>query len=251
MRAFAANITGHGNDFYGAFPAESPTYAPRNPGVNRESVCRPVGTSRPPLQFLINDAAGGKSGGPKTADGFQQNFEIDYLAPFLLTELLLPSLRRSARDGMRAVVVNVASDVHLHACELAGWCEGYDCPCFNSSAHIPFQVRKFSIEGRREKGEEGRRREKKGEEGRRREKKGEEGRRERLRLRGCAPCHGVMAAADTHHHRRSILRTILQCTTCTMLTGRRSQTKVSCVHRCCRSFAAASKAAALTLVCVC
>ena len=57
-----------------------------------------------------------------TLDGFNERFQVDYLGPFLLTELLLPALRRSAAlhargDGpTRAAVVNVASDVHLHAC---------------------------------------------------------------------------------------------------------------------------------------
>ena len=90
------------------------------------------------LSIVINNAAGGSTSGT-TPDGFNEKFEIDYLGPFLLTELLLPALRRSAAahargDGpTRAVVVNVASDVHLHACETAGWEPG----CFGSAKYLP------------------------------------------------------------------------------------------------------------------
>jgi NAD(P)-dependent dehydrogenase (short-subunit alcohol dehydrogenase family) len=60
------------------------------------------------LDLLINNAGigGGKDGGrEESADGYELRFAVNYLAPFLLTNLLLPLLRRSAP----ARVVNVAS----------------------------------------------------------------------------------------------------------------------------------------------
>ncbi len=63
----------------------------------------------PRLDGLINNA--GIGAGPDTerreesADGYELRFAVNYLAPFLLTELLLPLLRRSAA----ARIVNVAS----------------------------------------------------------------------------------------------------------------------------------------------
>jgi NAD(P)-dependent dehydrogenase (short-subunit alcohol dehydrogenase family) len=61
------------------------------------------------LDLLINNAGigFGKPGSSRevSADGYELRFAVNYLAPFLLTELLLPALRRSAP----ARIVNVAS----------------------------------------------------------------------------------------------------------------------------------------------
>ena len=58
------------------------------------------------LDLLINNAGiGGKSGRQESQDGYELRFAVNYLAPFLLTDLLLPLLRRSAP----ARIVNVAS----------------------------------------------------------------------------------------------------------------------------------------------
>jgi NAD(P)-dependent dehydrogenase (short-subunit alcohol dehydrogenase family) len=58
------------------------------------------------LDVLVNNA-GIAGGGPRedSADGYELRFAVNYLAPFLLTHLLLPLLRRSAP----ARIVNVAS----------------------------------------------------------------------------------------------------------------------------------------------
>jgi NAD(P)-dependent dehydrogenase (short-subunit alcohol dehydrogenase family) len=58
------------------------------------------------LDALVNNA-GIAGGGPRqeSAEGYELRFAVNYLAPFLLTELLLPLLRRSAP----ARIVNVAS----------------------------------------------------------------------------------------------------------------------------------------------
>ncbi|HVA38929.1 MAG TPA: SDR family NAD(P)-dependent oxidoreductase [Candidatus Dormibacteraeota bacterium] len=61
------------------------------------------------LDLLINNAGigGGKRPGARevSADGHELRFQVNYLAPFLLTRLLLPLIRRSAP----ARIVNVAS----------------------------------------------------------------------------------------------------------------------------------------------
>merc|ERR1712050_483039 len=45
----------------------------------------------------------------KTQDGFEEVFEVNYLGHFLLTELMLPTLRRTAAQGEPARIVNTAS----------------------------------------------------------------------------------------------------------------------------------------------
>jgi NAD(P)-dependent dehydrogenase (short-subunit alcohol dehydrogenase family) len=60
------------------------------------------------LDVLVNNAGigGGKNGSrEESANGYELRFAVNYLAPFLLTNLLLPLLRRSAP----ARIVNVAS----------------------------------------------------------------------------------------------------------------------------------------------
>jgi NAD(P)-dependent dehydrogenase (short-subunit alcohol dehydrogenase family) len=58
------------------------------------------------LDVLVNNAGiAGAGGRQESADGHELRFAVNYLAPFLLTRLLLPLLRRSAP----ARIVNVAS----------------------------------------------------------------------------------------------------------------------------------------------
>jgi|SRR5215468_6970175 len=68
-----------------------------------------VGRAHPRLDVLINNAGVG-SGGPRgvretSADGHELRFAVNYLAGFLLTTLLLPTLRASTPSR----IVNVAS----------------------------------------------------------------------------------------------------------------------------------------------
>jgi len=69
------------------------------------------------LNYLINNA--GTSGGGKlsfkTVDGFEGVFQINYLGPFLLTELLLPTLRKN-HGWSPARIINVASTMEEFAC---------------------------------------------------------------------------------------------------------------------------------------
>jgi len=72
-------------------------------------LAREIERDQPRLDVLVNNAAiggGGRHGRRETsADGHELRFAVNYLAPFLLTHLLLPLLRRSAP----ARIVNVAS----------------------------------------------------------------------------------------------------------------------------------------------
>jgi NAD(P)-dependent dehydrogenase (short-subunit alcohol dehydrogenase family) len=69
-------------------------------------LAREVDGDQQRLDVLVNNA-GIAGGGPRqeSADGYELRFAVNYLAPFLLTDLLLPLLRRSAP----ARIVNVAS----------------------------------------------------------------------------------------------------------------------------------------------
>jgi len=85
------------------------------------------------LDVLVNNAGIAGNSQHKSKDGFQLLFAINYLAPFLLTELLLPTLRRSGSASSPSRVVNVASSEHAIACEAAGWEKG----CFKDWSHFP------------------------------------------------------------------------------------------------------------------
>jgi NAD(P)-dependent dehydrogenase (short-subunit alcohol dehydrogenase family) len=67
----------------------------------------------PRLDVLINNAALIDTAGRCTAEGYDATFAVNHLAPFLLTNLLLPRLAASAP----ARVIVVASEAHRRA----GW----------------------------------------------------------------------------------------------------------------------------------
>ncbi len=62
----------------------------------------------PRLDVLVNNAGSVSAGRKLTVDGLEQTFAVNHLGPFLLTNLLLDLLERSAP----ARVVNVASVAH-------------------------------------------------------------------------------------------------------------------------------------------
>src|SRR5262249_42380814 len=64
----------------------------------------------PRIDVLVNNAGLMLSDRRLTVDGFETQFQVNHLAPFLLTALLLPTLIRSAPAG----IVNVASTGHKH-----------------------------------------------------------------------------------------------------------------------------------------
>jgi NAD(P)-dependent dehydrogenase (short-subunit alcohol dehydrogenase family) len=65
-------------------------------------------SSRTRLDVLINNAGSIFSGYALTEDGIERTMEVNYFAPFLLTNLLLKTLEGSAPSR----VVNVSSDSH-------------------------------------------------------------------------------------------------------------------------------------------
>jgi len=60
------------------------------------------------LHLLINNAGIWETKRNLTQDGIEKNFAVNHLAPFLLTNLLLETIRESAP----ARIINVASDAH-------------------------------------------------------------------------------------------------------------------------------------------
>jgi retinol dehydrogenase 12 len=67
-----------------------------------------VVASVPRLDVLINNAGCGNISRSVTADGYETTFAVNHLAPFLLTNLLLETLKKSPA----ARIVNVASRAH-------------------------------------------------------------------------------------------------------------------------------------------
>lgn len=87
------------------------------------------------LNYLLNNAGISGSGEAqfKTEDGFEGVFQVNYLGHFLLTELLLPTLRKSDLRGMPAIIVNTASSGHIMACSQIG----ADEDCFKDWTYLP------------------------------------------------------------------------------------------------------------------
>lgn len=61
----------------------------------------------PDVEALINNAGVSKFTREVTPDGFEVTFATNYLAPFLLSNLLLPALTRN-----RGVIINIGSEQH-------------------------------------------------------------------------------------------------------------------------------------------
>lgn len=62
-------------------------------------------SKHPELDILINNAGVGTAESGLSRDGYELRFAVNYLAPFLLTHLLLPALKKAAP----ARIVNVSS----------------------------------------------------------------------------------------------------------------------------------------------
>lgn len=66
----------------------------------------------PKLHVLVNNAGIFATERVLTSDGLEISFAVNYLGPFLLTELLGPRLTESAEGGPASRVINVASVAH-------------------------------------------------------------------------------------------------------------------------------------------
>lgn len=81
---------------------------------SQAEICRlaeEIKTRYPGLHVLINNAGIAPIKRAVTVDGIERTFAVNYLAPFLLTHLLLDRLKASAP----ARVINVAGDYHRKA----------------------------------------------------------------------------------------------------------------------------------------
>ncbi|XP_013361046.1 PREDICTED: dehydrogenase/reductase SDR family member on chromosome X isoform X2 [Chinchilla lanigera] len=67
---------------------------------------------RLPLHVLVNNAGVMMVPQRKTEDGFEEHFGLNYLGHFLLTSLLLDSLKESGSPGRSSRVVTVSSATH-------------------------------------------------------------------------------------------------------------------------------------------
>ncbi|KAM4731680.1 polyprenol dehydrogenase isoform 2-T3 [Anableps anableps] len=65
-----------------------------------------------PLNVLVNNAGVMLVPEGRTKDGFEQHFGVNYLGHFLLTWLLLDTLKDSGKSGRVSCVVNVSSSAH-------------------------------------------------------------------------------------------------------------------------------------------
>jgi len=64
----------------------------------------------PAVHTLVNNAGVNLARRTLTADGLETTLTVNHLAPFLLTNLLLPALRRGASSGRSTRVVTVTSE---------------------------------------------------------------------------------------------------------------------------------------------
>lgn len=69
--------------------------------------------NHPDINVLINNAGIYSKDYTVSRDGFEQSYQVNYLAPFLLTKLLIGQLKRSAPSR----IINVTSVLHQYANE--------------------------------------------------------------------------------------------------------------------------------------
>ncbi|XP_034007035.1 dehydrogenase/reductase SDR family member on chromosome X [Trematomus bernacchii] len=67
---------------------------------------------RLPLHVLVNNAGTMMVPESNTEDGFEFHFELNYLGHFLLTNLLLDTLKKSGRGGCCSRIINMSSATH-------------------------------------------------------------------------------------------------------------------------------------------
>jgi NAD(P)-dependent dehydrogenase (short-subunit alcohol dehydrogenase family) len=73
---------------------------------------RAIAERHPRVDILVNNAGVMFTPQATTADGFELQFGVDHLGHYLLTTLLLPSLRAAAAESGDVRVVTVSSEAH-------------------------------------------------------------------------------------------------------------------------------------------
>jgi NAD(P)-dependent dehydrogenase (short-subunit alcohol dehydrogenase family) len=69
----------------------------------------------PEIHILVNNAGLFAPGRQLTADGYEMTIAVNHLAPFLLTNTLLPALEKAGEPRRHARIVNVASEAARRA----------------------------------------------------------------------------------------------------------------------------------------
>ncbi|XP_034418152.1 dehydrogenase/reductase SDR family member on chromosome X-like [Cyclopterus lumpus] len=85
-----------------------------------------------PLNILVNNAGVMLVPEGRTEDGFEQHFGVNYLGHFLLTWLLLDTLKDSGKCGYFSRVVNVSSSAHRVG--KIGLNDFNSCQCYSAHA---------------------------------------------------------------------------------------------------------------------
>ncbi|XP_072513408.1 polyprenol dehydrogenase isoform X2 [Salminus brasiliensis] len=94
-----------------------------------------------PLHVLVNNAGVMLVPERKTEDGFELHFGLNYLGHFLLTNLLLDTLRNSAKSGQCSRVVTISSATHYGGRLDLNDLQGRSCYC----AHGAYSQSKLAL----------------------------------------------------------------------------------------------------------
>ncbi len=123
LAAAGATVVLHGRDPEGAraaaarvaqqtgSPRVRPVFADFSQLVRVRALAEELAATLPRLDVLVNNAGMMSPGHARSAEGYDLTFAVNHLAPFLLTNLLLPKLLASAP----ARIVVVASAAHRRA----------------------------------------------------------------------------------------------------------------------------------------
>lgn len=81
-------------------------------------MARQIADELPKIDVLINNAGAFKSRNARTKDGFDMRFAVNYLAPYVLTDALLPLLRKAAAP--RLINLSSAAQSAISLAALSG-----------------------------------------------------------------------------------------------------------------------------------
>ncbi len=94
----------------------------------------------PRIDILINNAGVGFAGDRYSKDGFELRFAVNYLAPFLLSSLLMPLLEASANSRIVNVASGGQSPVDLNDLMLENKFNGTEAYCRSKLALVMFTM---------------------------------------------------------------------------------------------------------------